>query len=82
MSPPPGFVVRGCRRAFLAAGNREVTAAELFAWCYARRSRHKHVRLSARAGDETFLERRNAYRTIRRAAAKPRLWRGLCVGMG
>src|SRR5262249_38880023 len=37
MSPPPAFVVRGCRRAFLAAGNREVTAAELFAWCYARR---------------------------------------------
>src|SRR5262245_14948029 len=76
MSPPPGFVVRGCRRAFLAAGNREVTAAELFAWCYARRARHKRMRLSAREGDETFLDRRNAYRAIRRAAAKM----AVCVG--
>jgi len=81
MSPPPGFVVRGCRRAFLAAGNREVTAAELFAWCYARRTRHKRVRLSARDGDEMFLDRRNAYRAIRRAAGKMairvgRVWPG------
>jgi hypothetical protein len=41
MSPTPGFVVPACRRAFLAAGNREVAAAELFAWCYVRRARHK-----------------------------------------
>ena len=81
MSPPPGFVVHGCRRAFLAAGNREVSAAELFAWCYARRARHKRVRLSARDGDETFLARRNAYRAIRKAAVKMairvgRVWPG------
>src|SRR5262249_38576380 len=66
-----GFVGRGCRRAFLAAGDRDVTAAELFAWCYARRARHKRERLSARDGDETFLDRRNAYRAIRKAAVKP-----------
>jgi hypothetical protein len=33
MSPPPGFVVRGCGRAFLLAAGRDVTAVELFAWC-------------------------------------------------
>jgi hypothetical protein len=69
MSAPPGFVVRGCRRAFLAAGDRAVTAAELFAWCYARRAGRRRVRLSAREGDETFL-RRNAYRSIKRAASQ------------
>jgi hypothetical protein len=50
--------MRGCRRAFLAAGDRDVTAAELFAWCYPRRPWD---------GDETFLDRRNAYRAIRKA---------------
>jgi hypothetical protein len=70
MSPPPGFVVRGCRRAFLAAGGRDLSAVELFAWCYARRAQRKRIRLSARDGDETFLDRRNAYRAIRKAAAK------------
>jgi hypothetical protein len=53
-SPLPGFVVRGCRRAFLVAGGRDVTAVELFAWCYARRAQRKRVRLSVRDGDETF----------------------------
>jgi hypothetical protein len=54
----------------LAAGDRDVTAAELFAWCYARRVERKRIRLSARADDETFLHRRNAYRQIRRVASK------------
>jgi hypothetical protein len=67
MSPPPGFVVRGCRRAFVAAGDHDVTAVELFAWCYARRQQRKRIRLSARDGDETYLNRRNAYRAIRKA---------------
>ena len=56
-------------KALLAAG-RDVTAVELFAWCYARRAQRKRVRLSVRDGDETFLDRRNAYRAIRKAAAK------------
>jgi hypothetical protein len=60
--------MRGVRRALIVHG--EVTSAELFAWCYARRERRKRVRLSARDGDETFLERRNAYRAIRLAASK------------
>jgi len=47
MSPPPGFVVRGCWRAFLAAGNREVTAAELFAWCYATRAAQARALIGA-----------------------------------
>jgi hypothetical protein len=58
MSAPPGFVVRGCQRAFLAAGDSDVTAAELFKWCYPRR----------RGG--SFLDRRNSYRAIRKAAGK------------
>ena len=37
MSPPPGFVTRGCKRAFLVADGRDVTAVELFEWCYPRR---------------------------------------------
>jgi hypothetical protein len=52
MSPPPGFVTRGCKRAFLVADSRDVTAVELFEWCYPRRSRRKRVRLSVRDGDE------------------------------
>jgi hypothetical protein len=64
----------------LAAGH-DVTAVELFAWCYARRAQRKRVRLSVRDGDETFLDRRNAYRAIRKAAAKMavkvgRVWPG------
>jgi hypothetical protein len=64
MSPPPGFVTRGCKRAFLVADGRDVTAVELFEWCYPRRSRRKRVRLSVRDGDETFLDRSNAYRAV------------------
>jgi hypothetical protein len=76
-----GCIQRGCKRAFLVAGDRDVTAAELFAWCYARRLGRKRVRLSARDGDETFLDRRNAYRAIRTAASKiavkvGRVWPG------
>jgi hypothetical protein len=46
-----------------------------------RRARDKRVRLSVRDGDETFLERTNAYRSIRKAAAKMavkvgRVWPG------
>jgi hypothetical protein len=71
--------MRGVRRALVVHG--EVTSAELFAWCCALRERCKRVPLSARDGDETFLERRNAYRAIRLAASKlairvGRVWRG------
>ena len=81
ISPPPGFVTRGCKRAFLVADGRDVTAVELFEWCYPRRSRRKRVRLSVRDGDETFLDRSNAYRAVRKAAAKMavkvgRVWPG------
>jgi hypothetical protein len=81
MSAPPGFVVRGCRRAFLAAEGRDVSAAELFAWCYTRRQGRGRVRLAARNGDETHRDRTNAYRAIRKAVGKMadrvgRVWPG------
>jgi hypothetical protein len=59
----------------------DVTAVELFEWCYSRRSRRTRVRLFVRDGDETFLDRSNAYRAVRKAAAKMavkvgRVWPG------
>jgi hypothetical protein len=59
MSPPPGRVVRGVRRAFLASGGRELTTRDLWEWTHPRETQCRDR-----------FRRLNICRAIRKAADK------------